>query len=606
MEDRTEEFRPSQDKNKDSSSKKINISPGDLMKAIIRPGEGDTRPQQGDQIVFHYTTRTTDGVIVESTKSEYGGKGAPCRLVLGKSKMIKGWEESIPTMLKGEVSMLKVKPALHYGDEECPVAVPEGFPTMDELMFEIELNDFFKVKVVADDLGVVKRVLKEGEGWETAREPYEVKVWLTVRTSKGILFSSSKEKEPFHFTFGKQEVPAGLELGVGTMTRKEKSIIYASHQYIVPSFSVLGLPLDSEEVEFEVEVIQIIQVRDMVGNGQLIKRRIHDGQGEFPMDCPLQDSRLCIHYKGILPDDGGKVFYDTRRDHNGGQPLVFGSGEGLVPEGLEMCIKLMLPGEVACVTSAPEYAYDKFPRPESVPEGATVQWEVELLNFEKAKDWTGLTFQEIMEEVDIIKATGNRLFKEGKYDLAKTKYEKVLRDFNHVNPQDDEEGKTFAQARSQLHLNVAACFQKMGECIKSIESCNKALYRRGMAYMATGDFDEARVDFQMMITVDKATEPDANAALMKLKRKEQEAEAKARKQFKGLFDKKPGELSNLEDRGMEKAPADATEEPLLRDCPDQSNDNISSKKGSLGHMSKIMYLWKRLQRTSISQRCAIL
>ena len=51
--------------------------------------------------------------------------------------------------------------------------------------------------------------------------------------------------------------------------------------------------------------------------------------GEFPMDCPLQDSLLCIHYKGMLPDEGGKVFYDTRVDGNG-QPLEFESGEGMV------------------------------------------------------------------------------------------------------------------------------------------------------------------------------------------------------------------------------------------------------------------------------------
>lgn len=47
------------------------------------------------------------------------------------------------------------------------------------------------------------------------------------------------------------------------------------------------------------------------------------------MDCPLQDSQLCVHYKGMLLDDKKTVFYDTRTD-NGGQPLEFCSGEGLV------------------------------------------------------------------------------------------------------------------------------------------------------------------------------------------------------------------------------------------------------------------------------------
>lgn len=46
-----------------------------------------------------------------------------------------------------------------------------------------------------------------------------------------------------------------------------------------------------------------------------------------------------------------------------------------------------------------------------------------------------------------------------------------------------------------------------------------------------------------MMSIDKSSEPNAKAALLKLKEKEQEVERKARKQFKGLFDKKPGEIS---------------------------------------------------------------
>ena len=47
------------------------------------------------------------------------------------------------------------------------------------------------------------------------------------------------------------------------------------------------------------------------------------------MDCPLQDSKLRVHYKGMLLDDKKTIFYNTR-DDNDGQPLEFCSGEGLV------------------------------------------------------------------------------------------------------------------------------------------------------------------------------------------------------------------------------------------------------------------------------------
>lgn len=46
------------------------------------------------------------------------------------------------------------------------------------------------------------------------------------------------------------------------------------------------------------------------------------------MDCPLHDSLLRVHYKGMLSEDK-RVFYDTKVD-NDGEPLEFRSGEGLV------------------------------------------------------------------------------------------------------------------------------------------------------------------------------------------------------------------------------------------------------------------------------------
>ncbi|XP_027079125.1 peptidyl-prolyl cis-trans isomerase PASTICCINO1-like isoform X3 [Coffea arabica] len=543
---KTQKKKPTSDEDK----RKKKIVPGSLMKAVIRPGGGEVTPTDGDQVIYHCTIRTLDGVVIQSTRREFGGNGAPIRHVLGKSKMILGLLEGIPTMLTGEVAMFKMKPEMHYGEEDCPVSVDDRFPKDSELHFEIELIDFSKVKVISEDLGVLKKVIDEGQGWETPREPYEVKAWISARSGEGKMVLS-RAKQPVHFTLGKSEIPKGLEMGIGTMSRGEKAVIYVTGQHITetPLISALG---GVEEIYFEVELVHFVQVRDVLGDGRLIKRRIRDGRGEFPMDCPLHDSLLRVHYKGILLNGAKTVFYDTKVD-NHGQPLEFSSGEGLVPEGFEMCVRLMLPGELALVTCPHEYAYDKFQRPANVPEGAHIQWEIELLEFEMPKDWTGFNFRQIMEDVEKIKGTGNRLFKEGKYQLAKAKYEKVLREFKHVNPQDDDEGKEFSDTRNLLHLNVAACFLKMGDCRKSIEECNKvldanpihvkALYRRGMAYMTAGDFEEARNDLNKMMSIDKSSEPTAKAALLKLKKEEQEVHRRASYQFKGLFDKNPGEIS---------------------------------------------------------------
>ncbi|RXH81343.1 hypothetical protein DVH24_006168 [Malus domestica] len=627
------------------------IAAGALMKAVIRPGGGDSTPSDGYQVVYHSIVRTMDGVVVESSRSEYGGKlgamllneskGTPIRHVLGKSKIIVGLLEGLPTMLKGEVAMVVsddlgvVKKVITEGDGNVLVSHTQGEPFFfnfgkSEVGNRFLITCFVGVQLficfISCDIALSCTYLTEHRSFYSSGR-------LQTQTLDSDLITNVKRKErgvslypwfavKWPKVFGKllnshgfAGVPKGLEMGIGTMTREEKAIIYVTSKYLTPSPFLPGVE-GVEEVHFEVELAHFIQVRDMLGDGRLIKRRIHDGKGEFPMDCPLHDSLLRVHYKGMLLNEEKTIFYDTRVD-NDGQPLEFCSGEGLVPEGFEMCVRLMVPEEIALVTCPPDYAYDKFPRPANVPEGAHIQWEIELLGFEMPKDWTGLNFQSIMDEAEKIRNTGNRLFKEGKFELAKAKYDKVLREFNHVNPQDDEEGKIFANTRNLLHLNVAACFLKMGECRKSIETCNKvleanpghvkALYRRGMAYITLGDFEEAKRDFNTMIKLDKSTEPDATAALLKVKQKEQEVEKKVRKQFKGLFDKKPGEIAEV---GTEDVDQPAVENPKNDDKEDSDGDNSDESHETVDDPPRTSWfslLWpKRLLAALGRPGCAIL
>jgi len=67
-------------------------------------------------------------------------------------------------------------------------------------------------------------------------------------------------------------------MGIGTMTRKEKATIFVSSTYLTKS-SLMPQLEGLEEVHFDVELIQFIQVRDMLGDGRLIKRRVVDGKG---------------------------------------------------------------------------------------------------------------------------------------------------------------------------------------------------------------------------------------------------------------------------------------------------------------------------------------
>ncbi|RVW58790.1 Peptidyl-prolyl cis-trans isomerase PASTICCINO1 [Vitis vinifera] len=208
-----------------------------------------------------------------------------------------------------------MKAELHYGEANCPLMVPDNFPKDDELHFEIEMLDFFKV--ISDDLGVLKKVQESiitfgggwywgvviggrlgmgvvGVGWERAKfskcvghtlTSYIVGSRISAKTGEGKEILSHTKGEPYFFTFGKSEVPKGLEMGTGTMTRGEKAVLYVTNQYITQS-PLMPIIEGVEEVLFEVELVHFIQVcrllpavRDMLGDGRLIKRRIHDGRG---------------------------------------------------------------------------------------------------------------------------------------------------------------------------------------------------------------------------------------------------------------------------------------------------------------------------------------
>ncbi len=128
---------------------------------------------------------------------------------------------------------------------------------------------------------------------------------------------------------GSPSVPKLLEVGVSSMARGEQAVISgtAADAQSAQSEALLPAPpADIERVELEVELLQFTQVvmkllpchisllswcfsaqapvwcwacqvRDLTGDGHVMKRRVRDGTGEFPIDCPIEDSRVWVHYK---------------------------------------------------------------------------------------------------------------------------------------------------------------------------------------------------------------------------------------------------------------------------------------------------------------------
>lgn len=346
------------------------------------------------------------------------------------------------------------------------------------------------------------------------------------------------------------------------------------------------------QVEAELELLSFVQVRDLTGTGQAIKRRLREGRGEFPLDCPLEDTTVRIHMRArqaaaaaVPPgsSDSRPWAYDSRAA-SGGEPLSVDTGAGRLmgppdsvcvgrlvhffavrvavprhctastfthtrtrihmlhthsisknsitrvhtyarcahhtgcgdlPDAVESAIKVMLPGEVAAVVAQPALAYGG--RPDDCPPGldahAPVEFELELEGFDKEAHWSAAPPGERLRLAEGLKAKGNALFRAKKFKYAQARYTHLVRLLDATRDVDSEE-----QGAAVAALKAAACSNLALVCINTgqphdavrwasraleLEPTNaKALFRRGKALTAAGDYDEAEDDLRAALALE--------------------------------------------------------------------------------------------------------
>ena len=101
---------------------------------VTREGEGDT-PTPGTTVTAHYTGR----LLANGRKfdSSYD-RGEPILFQVGVGRVIKGWDEALIHMKRGEKRTLIIPPRLAYGDRGAGGVIPPGA----WLVFDVELVDF--------------------------------------------------------------------------------------------------------------------------------------------------------------------------------------------------------------------------------------------------------------------------------------------------------------------------------------------------------------------------------------------------------------------------------------------------------------------------------
>eukprot|EP00879_Flechtneria_rotunda_P002973 GHRR01003190.1.p1 GENE.GHRR01003190.1~~GHRR01003190.1.p1 ORF type:complete len:634 (+),score=228.22 GHRR01003190.1:2740-4641(+) len=593
------------------------LSAGAVLEAVIADGQGTDSPQQGDLVYVHYSVCNAEGDLLYSTQAGDGGSGQPLAFLLEKGQRApRAWELALQGMTQGACKRVKVQPHYGYQHSSCKMAPPDRVPAGEVLHFDLQLVNWYpakQVRVCGEESDMFKRVLLESDKWEMARPPNEVTFSLEARTlaynghqCTGYQYYSVSADNSLQVQLGQGLLPSGLEAALGSMSKGEKAVFvlpalqmqppsYAPQegssdsngdgsnkqqpaQYVLPP-----PPAKAAQVEVCLQLHDLVQVRDMTGDGQVTKKRLLEGQGEFPVDCPLHDTTVRLHYRvrSLANGQPGPWLHDSKQAASsstgeatsgaynvvngtatssssddaeqwrarGGTvtPVEADTGCGELPEGLEMCIKLMVPGEVANARCQPKYAYQNHPDiPPGLDPTQPVEFQVQLISFEREGYWQNLGWAERWALAERIKEKGNALFKQKKYHYAHSRYTHLLRLIESTRDFEEQEQVEKADAyKATLLSNLALVTFQQGEYARCIEWCDKALqgepdnakvmFRKGKALSMKGDYEEADEHLAAAAEMDDSITADVEATRAANKQRAKAAQAKQKQDFKPFF-----------------------------------------------------------------------
>ena len=229
-----------------------------LKYRITEHGNGEL-PKAGDRVVVHYTGKLEDGTKFDSSLD----RNEPFIFELGARQVIKGWDEGIALLHKGDEASFIVPPELGYGSRATGPIPPNS-----TLLFDVELVnilpaieiDPFNIEgkaSITTDSGLKYYLVKEGIGKKAAAGD-EVTVHYTGYFEDGSIFDSSvKRDQPFKFTLGIKRVIAGWDEGVALMKIGDKMHFVIPYQLAYGETGYPGVIPPKATLIFDVELLGI-------------------------------------------------------------------------------------------------------------------------------------------------------------------------------------------------------------------------------------------------------------------------------------------------------------------------------------------------------------
>jgi len=334
------------------------------------------------------------------------------------------------------------------------------------------------------------------------------------------------------FTLKEGHLCQALEVALKDMKKGEKAQLIVSPAYgCHDQFAREDVPPEAS-LRLELELVSWKEVINVTDDGSVKKKTLQEG-ADYKK--PNSGASVTVRYTGKLID--GTKFVERLE----GDEHRFKTDEEEVIGGLDLAVQKMKKSEKALVTIAAEHAFGPVGSQQplaAVPGGAAVVYEVELVEFENAKESWEMSTEEKVEHAGELKDAGNALFKAGKSEAALKKYKKAVSLVEYDSSFGDEQKAQSKALKKSCWLNQAAANLRLRNLRDAVSACNKvieqdhgnvkALYRRAEAHIEGEDFIEGIADLRRALEL----EPDNREVALKLKKARQLEAAANRRQAK--------------------------------------------------------------------------